>query len=194
MIYAPPGTGFFLYMADIDFISKLRKIPKYSFAYYTTFDTFVVPDVVEEIGTGAFKECTALKHVYLNDNISRIGASAFTNSGIKKIVLPKYLKKIEEDCFRYCTKLESVTIPEGCVVIENHAFEYCPKLTELHIPHSMQYFGTGVFTKCKNLRTIYFDGTLKEWAEIWSRGYYTVTYPYRSIEVVCLDGVIPKKS
>lgn len=191
---APSGTGFFLYSADVDFISKLRKIPTYSFAHYTTFDIFVVPDVVEEIGTGAFAECKALKHVYLNDNVLKIGSYAFFNTHIEKIVLPKYLKVIDEGCFRYCTKLIEVNIPEGCEEIGKDAFEYCISLTELHLPHSLKFIGTGAFKKCKNLHTIYFNGTLKEWATIWSKGYYTVTYPYRSIEVVCLDGVIPKKS
>ena len=48
--------------------------------------------------------------------LEKIGASCFSNSGIKEIQLPRTLKEIGEDVFKYCKSLNTVWVEDGCVL------------------------------------------------------------------------------
>lgn len=65
-----------------------------------------IPDYVEIIGEGAFKDCTNLK----------------------TIIIPSTVKCIRENAFMNCKSLESVEMTNSVEVIGDSAFAYCPNL------------------------------------------------------------------
>lgn len=67
---------------------------------------------ITSIGNYAFSDCMNLKLVDL-DNIVSIGSHAFDKTGIKTIVLPDSLNRIEDDCFTNLDALEYIYIPKG---------------------------------------------------------------------------------
>lgn len=63
-----------------------------SYAFYgcDQLETFVWHDTIEQINVGAFDGCSALLVVDLsNTNLNSISASAFANSGVSELRLPK---------------------------------------------------------------------------------------------------------
>ncbi len=110
------------------------------------------------IGTRAFKNCTALKELYigsnvltieesafencvaletlaLEENINTIGANAFYgNENIKSLVVPNSVYSIGSNAFYNCKRMEALTFGTGLTEIGFGAFYNCVTLTELTIP------------------------------------------------------------
>ena len=67
---------------------------------------------------------------------------------------------IEENAFRDCTTLTSVTIPSGVTSIGNSAFSGCDNLTTVMFEDNsqLQSIGNSAFSGCDNLTTVMFGG------------------------------------
>lgn len=60
----------------------------------------------------AFDSCTTLRHVQLNQGLRYIGEYAFAHTAIEKLVIPKTVWSIGEDCFRGCKYLKELHLPK----------------------------------------------------------------------------------
>ena len=69
--------------------------------------------------------CKSLTEVTLPDNVEVIGSGAFRECPISSINLPASLKKIDS-CAFYDTKITSVVIPAGLLSVDCLAFIGCP--------------------------------------------------------------------
>lgn len=85
------------------------------FADNDTITTVVLPDTLEEIGSGAFSGCSSLRGIYIPDGVKIIGSRAF------------------EDC----VSLEAICIPSSVGAIGRNAFRDCDKL--MHIMYDGEY-------------------------------------------------------
>ena len=65
------------------------------------------------------------------------------------------VKTIQESAFSNCTKLKSVTIPEGITTIMIRAFLKCTALTEVTLPDSLTMMDMVVFSGCSSLREVH---------------------------------------
>lgn len=45
-----------------------------------------------------------------------IGEQCFSSSGIEEITLPRSLKEIGENAFKYCDRLKTIWLEEGCTL------------------------------------------------------------------------------
>ena len=61
---------------------------------------------------------------------------------------------IGHSAFDYCSRLSSVTIPEGVTSIENCAFYGCSSLTSVTIPESVTSIGNCAFWFCSSLTSV----------------------------------------
>ncbi len=132
-----------------------------------------IPDSVEILGNAIFNG-TAITEIKLPENLISLGA-IFEGMGIKSVILPSKLQKIEKNAFKNCADLTSVVFPntlteigmsafEGCtslltVVFSNNlttiyvsAFKNCVSLTEIELPNSVTTLGTNVFAGCTSLK------------------------------------------
>ena len=62
-------------------------------------------------------------------------------------------EKIGRSAFRFCKKLNSISLPESLQIIENVAFEGCESLVTLQIPKKTRKLGRAAFSRCKNLES-----------------------------------------
>ncbi len=111
---------------------------------------------------GAYEGHNEIREVTFanNSQITVIGADAFKNcKGLRKIVLPASVKKIEKGAFYGCDRLEEVIFSEASdgVEIESGAFENCKALRAITLPEGVTELGDGAFKGCTNL----IDITLK---------------------------------
>ena len=81
-----------------------------------------IPDTVERIGSGAFKNCTKVVSVIMPDSVKRMADSVFDGCvSLEEVKLSASLKKIGYKTFNDCESLKSITIPENVSELMNSA-------------------------------------------------------------------------
>lgn len=73
---------------------------------------------------------------------------------LSSIVLPKTLRKIDEDAFFGQSSLRNLSMCEGLVSIGSRAFHGCEGLTSLEFPYSLQTIQDEAFESCYNIARI----------------------------------------
>ena len=81
------------------------------------------------------------------------------NGTRSNLIIPREIKgysvtSIDNDAFRGCTSLTSITIPDSVTSIDNDAFRGCTSLTSITIPNSVTSIGDGAFRCCSSLTSI----------------------------------------
>lgn len=71
-------------------------------------ESITIPETLTKINTGIFQGCISLKEILLHEGITEIGNVAFSDTGIRSIVIPKSVKRIGIWAFR-SKALESIT-------------------------------------------------------------------------------------
>lgn len=89
--------------------------------------------------------------------------SAIPTETAGDLVVPSYLNNrqvvsIGTRAFDNCTRLTSVTIPEGVTNISSYAFYNCTSLTTVVLPKSIKALGASAFQGCTSLATVSFAG------------------------------------
>ena len=74
---------------------------------------------------------------------------------LKTIVLPKNLKKLRNEVFSECERLEYVQMPDSLVEIGTKAFAWCHNLKDISIPRTVTSIGASAFHECYGLRDMY---------------------------------------
>ena len=123
-----------------------------------------VPDSVEEISDGCFRNCWYLSLVVFREgsSVKRIGVEAFTNCCLRDIHIPKSVEQICDRCFYNCGQLRRITFHECSVLkrIGEEAFtgmaDNACRLTEIYIPDSVEELCDSCFFECTSLSRIIF--------------------------------------
>ena len=93
---------------------------------------------IEEIDTGAFENCTALKRVRLSPSIKRFMGSCFKNTAIEEITLNEGFNTLGANDFEDCKKLKSVILPDTLANIGDYTFKGCSALKSVVLPKSLK--------------------------------------------------------
>ena len=115
----------------------------------------VVPAGIEKIGSEAFSGCQA-ERIELPDSVTEFDKGAFAYGSFTEITIPKGVKTIPEECFRCCTGLQSIELPEGVEKIEKNAFRgyrdgsgiSYMKLSSVRLPDSLREIDDAAFYGC----------------------------------------------
>lgn len=106
-----------------------------------------------EIGNLAFGYCSKLSGTIIT-NAYKIGNEAFLETGIKSVKLEK-TTYIGIRAFKYCKKLETLTLNDGLKHIGNNAFEGCTRLEKVTIPSTVDTVGNNAFKDCRKLKSVF---------------------------------------
>ena len=126
-----------------------------TFSDCSLLETVVLPESLVLIDNMAFWKCTNLRHVEIQEGLTRIGRCSFGGcASLESIEFPesletvddmvfiscvnlrelsfgKNLKSIGSQAFTGCINLKKITVPRGAVIAED-AFEQCPMLDEIN--------------------------------------------------------------
>lgn len=164
------------FLSSIRIPNTVRYLGDELFARSARLTNVTLPKAVEHIGKGLFAECENIHDVVFPVNMrelpertfyacrrilniesfkmqgaTRIGKSAFENSGLLAIKVPLTIKSIGDGAFRGCAKLMSVIMPEGLVSIGSEAFADCPNLNLVQFKgQSPVKIASGTFARSKN--------------------------------------------
>ncbi len=93
-----------------------------------------IPKKISEIGRNVFQDKTFIREMVLPDSLKIINEEAFDGcKGLNKVVFPEGLQIIEERSFSGCA-LKKIIIPKSVKKIHYHAFGYCCFVTDIIIP------------------------------------------------------------
>lgn len=113
-----------------------------------------------------YKYREKIKSVVVGEDVTYLGDYAFYNCVNMETVdiHSELLSEIGYDCFRECTSLESISVPERVRIIGSSAFEGCTNLRNITLPNNLQDIYYYTFCMCKNLKEIEINSGVKE---IW---------------------------
>ena len=106
-----------------------------------------LPEKLEEIGEGAFKNCK-IKSVDLPSMLKSVGKEAFAWSGLIRVSLPSSLQCLSERMFAESHYLNEVTFAKGLREIGKESFYCCFGLNSVDIPEGVTSVADKAFAWC----------------------------------------------
>ena len=124
--------------------------------------TDIFDSAVTEVSENAFRGCSNLKEVVLNEGLQKIGWAAFLRCILlTSIKLPSTVTEVGAYAFADCIDLEVVVLNHGLSNIGTYAFMRCQSLTIIKLPSTVTEVGEGAFGGCNNLKEVVFNEGLK---------------------------------
>ena len=111
-----------------------------NYAFYgcnsVTDEKTELPEKLEEIGQGAFKNCS-IRSVDIPETVVTVRKEAFAGSGLRSVSLPSSLQYLPESMFQDSHYLHDVIFSKGLKEIGEYAFYCCFELNEKPNPPAM---------------------------------------------------------
>jgi len=104
--------------------------------------------------------------VYVPASVRRICESAFESSYLARIEFAGAPETLDTAVFRHCTKLISLSLPEGIKTLPRHAVGNCVNLRYIELPASLTSIKARAFANTNNLRLVLYRGTEKQFSSI----------------------------
>ncbi|MBR2047484.1 MAG: leucine-rich repeat protein [Oscillospiraceae bacterium] len=124
--------------------------------------SITIPDSVEKIEEGAFRNCQELTEITIPDSVTEIGPYAFENcANLEQVQLPEEMELLSEGIFAWCGNLRSITLPEALTEIGAYVFEGCGRLENIQLPDSITFLGERAFADCIRLSQINYPVSLE---------------------------------
>ena len=119
-------------------------------------DSLTIPSYVNKLGDCSFANSVAdVQELTIPDTVRHVGKGAFKeNNNLKEIIFEGKSVVIEDEAFSWCRALKRITLPKDIKRIGNRLFEYCKSLIEINIPDGVTEIGDSVFNDCISLKTI----------------------------------------
>lgn len=139
---------------------------RFDYANYTGSEELTVPGsvdgmVISAIADGCFRDCDRLTTVILPETVTIIGDNAFAG----------------------CDSLRGIYFPEGVLSVGANALAECPDLEAVSFPSSIAEIGEGCLNQCESLKYIFYDGTYRQWCELYHGQFRN------GVELHTIDGV-----
>ena len=115
---------------------------------------------IQEVPSGALKDCWQIETVILSDSIRIIRGEAFRNTGIKEIILPEGLTTMSGSyTFYNCDSLTWISFPDSVFSLPSSVCANSDNLKSAKLPKYLATMGSSAFSNC-NLDSIVIPGTL----------------------------------
>lgn len=145
---------------------SLQSIGDEAFRYCKKLESITFPNTLQRIGSRAFGGCELISSVKIPASLYSIGIGAFY--GCKSLPVVDNMRYAGTFCIGVTDNSKAIyTVKEGTRWIDGGAFYGCQNLNSVTIPASVQCIGEDVFKGCKNLATIYFNGDLAQWCNMY---------------------------
>ena len=114
---------------------------------------------ITEIGKNAFKTCSNIESITIEEGYNVIGKYSFCQCySLKSVVIPKSITILTLGAFEDCYKLSNFTILQNSNLktIQGYTFNQCYNLSSIIIPSSVTYVGNETFSDISSILTIFY--------------------------------------
>ena len=131
------------------------------------------------IGNYAFRNCTFLKSIELNENIRFVGAYAFYGSGLVNVNIPSETEQIGDFAFANCALLENISVDSTNSLyadVDGVLFDKAEKIlicypcgkgeSRLYLSPQVEEIKTMAFYNCDFLKMVDFGGSVSVFKRI----------------------------
>lgn len=144
----------------------VKKIEKRAFeGVYRLKNVDMSKSKVEEIGEYAFKNCSGLEVLNLDDAITKIDEGAFMEcKTMTSFDLSAYnIEVISDYAFSKCESLTDIKLPNSCTTLGSYVFDGCTSLTDLDLSNtSIKTIEEYGLYNVANLKSVAFPTALEE--------------------------------
>ncbi len=147
---------------------SLREIGAFAFEDCYELQQVWLSDGIEIVGSKAFRNCTALKSVYIPETVTELvnafgGCNALEHleiygenvvdsfadvTSLKSVVIGGKVWRVPYGMFRGCTGLTSVVLDASLKEISGSAFAGCTNLTSIRLPETLESIQGSAFEGC----------------------------------------------
>ena len=155
---------------EFKYFVNVKTIPTRGFSNCTALQTITLPESLEELQFLCFSGCNSLRTIELPVSLKIIGQSAFSQSGIKTLFVPKNVNSISYQIVSRCPNLVSLSVDkenqwydsrEGCNAVIRKSDDTLISGSSLtQIPEGVKGLGFGCFSE--NFETLVLPSTLEE--------------------------------
>ena len=128
--------------------------------------TIYINEGVTKIGAFAFYDCVNLEKVVVyKDTLTTIGSCAFKGcTSLKTVDLSKKtnISSMGSSVFSGCTSLKEFTVPDGVSTVNEYTFLDCTSLKCVTLPASVTAIKSNAFSGCTALTDVFFKGTQQQ--------------------------------
>lgn len=107
-----------------------------AFAHCKNLSRVALPESLRSIGAQAFGDCHSLAEITIPHGVEKLDRFAFAKSGLKKIVIKRGAKEIDEGAFFGCAALAEVYIPNTVTSVQYDSFDGCPASLKIYTEHA----------------------------------------------------------
>ncbi len=134
--------------------STLEEIGKGAFAQCSKLTSAIIPESVISMGTDIFQDCTSLRYVELPQNMTRIPTDMFYGcDSLENLVIPNGVETIGEAAF-YGSGLKRLNLPASVKTLERWSFAWLTNLRDIVIPDTVTTIGTYAFYETNDVNTV----------------------------------------
>jgi hypothetical protein len=140
---------------------QIRELPRRCFNECSHLATLCIPDSVETIGEGCFRNGSVRRLSFASNSALReVKDGAFSRQdNLETVELPSSVEIIGEAAFSASNRLESIIFESGSKLtqIGSYAFAWCDVLRFVVFPPSIVQVGRGCFDQCLCLQFVAFE-------------------------------------
>ena len=71
-----------------------------------------MPENLQSVESDLFASCSNITEIKISPNVKYIGKRAFSGTGIRSMVIPDHVKRLEFSAFYACKNLRQVSVPK----------------------------------------------------------------------------------
>jgi len=148
-------------LQSISLSGALRTIGEYALSG-TGLTSVTIPYNVTSMGEGVFSNCDSLVSADFDCSVSYLPDNTFRYcTSLETISLPDDMREIGKSAFEY-SALAHITLPETIERIDTAAFFRCQELERVFIPYATTFINNNAFYECSSLHTVYWGRTESE--------------------------------
>jgi len=116
-------------LREIDLPEPFSHIAYSVFAHCSLLESIRIPEGVQRLWPGVFRNCSNLSSVELPSTLTTIDHNAFVNcSSLRQLIIPEGVESIGGGAISDCENLEFISLPASLTNVKRPYFPGCPKV------------------------------------------------------------------
>lgn len=117
--------------------------------------SFTIPDSVEYIESGAFKNCSEITAVNFGSGVKTVGDQAFSHcTSLESVIMLDGVESMGSYVFDHCTSLKALIMPDSVESTNTFLMSGCTSLEHFKLSAGMETLPSGFFYGCSKLQSI----------------------------------------